>query len=568
MVKKTLLTLIFLFALSASAWAAAAFCPLEIIQPRPSTATNFDGNNRYSTFYAGIEYNVKVNAICGLAPFKYSLTQAPAGMTINSSTGVISWPGSDNVNAPSNFLVTAQIIDDELTTTSVQWYMVKATSAGGKFLFVDSTNGHHSACNTATPGTATGSISDPFLDESDWYCGNDSVASGTTQYAGRFIYYRGGATPSTAKTYFGRGFRDCLVPNGRSCLMILGNGNKPVVHMCYPGEYCNMDFSGGGWAWGRSDLNHTADNAYMEGFKGINIAPNPPFVGSMFVLWIGLGDNITVRRNDCSHTPRKDPVLVGNMSCFFIAGLPGDGPSKYTAVTENVCFDLQLADCTLVYGSDKGLFEYNTVDTVFDPQGQYPPLGIHLKGCPHFWSVRNNNFSNIGTTGQPSAAAIQTLSVTTIHGFPCKNGNYDIQFNLVKNSPGRSLDIDADPFSGDHTGAMFVRRNTFINQSVPLFHNIVSASGPFTLLDNIFVNNRTEANHIACVDSCDPTQVTAKLIAPLVPAAGGNLVGFPADNIVDANGALTAAYSQYVGFKGIQVTNVSAPAQVMGVNVQ
>src|SRR6267378_2125792 len=66
----------------------AASYTLEIIQPRAGLSSA----NRYYKAYPGLLYDVQLLAIGGKYPYHFSLLSAPAGMTIDANSGVISWP--------------------------------------------------------------------------------------------------------------------------------------------------------------------------------------------------------------------------------------------------------------------------------------------------------------------------------------------------------------------------------------------------------------------------------------------------------------------------------------------
>jgi hypothetical protein len=145
--------------------------PLEIIQPRAGLNTS----NRFYKAYPGLEYNVRLAVIGGVYPFKYKLTTAPSGMTINSDTGTISWPNPAGSGTPYN--VTASVTDAENSTQTVSWAITVNTSG---FLFLDAVNG----ATVANGGTGT--ISKPYKTIADWYGQID-------KFSNYIIYFRSGS---------------------------------------------------------------------------------------------------------------------------------------------------------------------------------------------------------------------------------------------------------------------------------------------------------------------------------------------------------------------------------------
>ena len=63
----------------------AANYPLELTNIGPSLASN----NRIYRAYPGLEYNIRAAVIGGDYPYSFTLSNAPAGMTINAQTGPI-----------------------------------------------------------------------------------------------------------------------------------------------------------------------------------------------------------------------------------------------------------------------------------------------------------------------------------------------------------------------------------------------------------------------------------------------------------------------------------------------
>ena len=153
--------------------------PIQIIQP----VAGLNTTNRYYKQYTGVEYNVKTYVRGGdYSALQYSLTTSPSGMTINSVTGVISWPNPTESGSPHNVTVS---VTDGLTTGDVSWTVTVDTT---NTLFLDST--------VATSGVGT--IGDPMKDIPDWYLDDKNDDT----YENYQVYYRAGdyTLDSTTKT--------------------------------------------------------------------------------------------------------------------------------------------------------------------------------------------------------------------------------------------------------------------------------------------------------------------------------------------------------------------------------
>ncbi|MGI6388543.1 MAG: Ig domain-containing protein [Desulfomonilia bacterium] len=125
----------------------AAYNPLEIINIKPAGTGNpaISPNHRIYRAYPGIEYNIRAAVIGGMYPYKFSLSNAPYGMTINENTGVISWPNPQTSAQSIRLTVT----DAENHVATSTW-SINVTQNG--FIFIDASR----------TGTETGTISQPY----------------------------------------------------------------------------------------------------------------------------------------------------------------------------------------------------------------------------------------------------------------------------------------------------------------------------------------------------------------------------------------------------------------------
>jgi hypothetical protein len=121
----------------------------------------------------------------------------------------------------------------------------------------------------------------------------------------------------------------------------------------------------------------------------------------------------------------------------------------------------------------------------------------------------------------------------------------EIRFNLVDRRNMSSTTMALDLNQNGDSGTMEVYRNTFLGRV--RVRNADSGDGPFRFYDNVIVNGDS-GSHIYLESVSAPTRVSTI----------DNLAGSPSANIVDAGGALTGSYSQYVGSRGHQVGPVGA----------
>lgn len=484
----------------------AANYPLEIIQPR----AGLDIKNRFYKAYPGLEYNVRLAVIGGVYPFTHSFTSAPSGMTINSSTGGITW--SNPTTSGSPYTVTAKVVDSEGTQTSVTWTITVTTSG---FLFVDAVNGNNSN---------SGTISSPKKDFLGIYGGTAYADKRTNTYQDYFVYFRQG-------TYYMDGY-----VSGESYVQWMPR-YKPNVWLAYPGETATISMA-------NHDVffyEESAPGLYIDGF---NIDASHSSVHT-FQYEAGMS-HVTFRK--LNFTGMKHGTAGGNPSLMFQArtGTPGSG--KYHVIQDCTYVDPGNAVDEngyffLLYTSDRTLFEDNS----------FSDLSVHGIGPKDSITnvfVRNNRFTNC-----PSGA---------LHGLLWNDTGYttadlEISYNLFKSTGNSNIvELDADSFSGT-IGKVYFLRNTLIGMVD--INNVSSNKGPYYFYNNVIINTYTsDSDHIYVHNSSAPTRVIR----------GNNLSGVAGDNIVDSNGNLTSAYSQYLGTRGFQListppdtTPPAAPTGVM-----
>lgn len=465
--------------------AFAANYPLEIISP----ISGLDTKNRFYKAYPGLEYNVRAGVIGGAYPFRYELTQAPAGMSVNNSTGEIVW--RNPVTAGSPHAVNLRVTDQDNNVATVSWTVTVTTSG---FKFIDAINGK----SVANGGTGT--IDNPWRSIRDMYEGSDYAAKYKGSYANQFVYFRSG-------TYVPDGF---IEDSGR---MALVNNLKPQVWLAYPGEKPVIDLSNYMIA-----IYNGGSNAYIDGFeirnirnpytKGIDIASN--------------ANNVTVRRNRFHALP----LTSGSNNQSFLM-LTRNGKGSRVVVQDNEFYDAQHGYAVLGYDSHKVLVENNILHD-FNEGGGYGgnTHGIGPKEATTYWFIRGNRSYRMNTAG--------SIWVMASNGPEGSSGDIEISYNNI-NDAGKAL------WLGQQTvdyGKMYSFRNTYIGGVVEV-SNLTGTRGPIYFSRDVIVNGSSGRDHITESNVSADRLVKSELLS-----------GFPADGIVDANGLLTDKYGSYRGTRG------------------
>lgn len=352
----------------APTWTArAAIQALEIIQPR----AGLDTTNRYYKAYPGLEYQVPIAAIGGRYPNTYALTSGPSGMSINSATGILTWPNPTTSGSPHS--VTVQVTDTLGATASVTWPITVTTSG---FIFVQA--------GAADGGTGT--FASPFNDIGDWY-----ISKSNSAYSGQFIYYRAGAY-ATAAAPIEDGWRLAMP------------GHKPTVWLAYPGESPMINVAGS-----HISPYPSVSNWYMEGLTIRNMDTD-------FGVRIDSGgNNMVFYRNTFDDMPVGAGGGGTNASGVMISN--GGSKSNYIAFVDNTFSDFVggTAYGILGYYADKVLVERNmfTNITASDSKGVGPKMNNS------YWFIRDNRMS------VPNGQAIWVDTYPT-------TGNVEASYNLAR----------------------------------------------------------------------------------------------------------------------------------------
>jgi hypothetical protein len=507
------LSFVFFF-VSAIQQSNAANYPLEIIQPQPGLNTA----NRYYKAYPGIMYEVPVGVFGGTYPFTYSLVTAPTGMTINPSTGIITWPNPPTSGSPHS--VTVQVVDSESTAVTRSWTITVTTSG---FIFVDAVNGRNSIYNGCSSNCGTGTIANPFRDLCDIYVGtgpstcNSYEAKSNATYNDYFVYFRGGAYEPNG--YFEN--------SGQQYQLEWHGANKPNIWLAYPGEEVVIDHNAGSASGAFFDM-VDADNSniFIHGirfqnmlnhaFRVIGSAPRSVFFDNTFY--------------------NGGPGVDGHNSSFIMFASSGGYANASFKLLKNNTFDTATGHFAYIktYSTNKLVIEGNTLTNPVDSSA-----GIAIKGNDQYVSVRSNIINGAFAGG-------------SIAGDWANLNNMDVSFNNVINA--------INNYSTSIYGALMINYHDTTSSSVYIYRNTfegtvtvkwsTSDDGPFYLYNNVIINQNAGApsgSHITHYDVADPGRII------LGTGATANLVGYPGDGIIDTSGNLTTEHESYVGTHGHQL---------------
>jgi hypothetical protein len=504
--------------LPAAAWAANY--PLELVSPRAAGSAPasgqpaLDGNNRVFWAYPGIEYNVKAIVHGGAYPYTFSLSNAPAGMTIDSVSGEIRW-----TSPPSSGSVTPTITvrDAENATVNSSWTI---TVDPGRFIFLDAANGRD--FDASSPGTGT--LQNPYRRIRDLYSGDVYAAKGVNTHVNKIAYFRNG-------TYFIDGYIEDANGTNYGGRMAVLDTNKPVAWIAYPGHSPTVDgqcramspqIGSRGCNIGRHIAFYgNANNSYIDGLTFVNMARHAFQIS-------GIGDHQTFRRNRFSVL---GPSISGVNEAFIMtmaADATGDMGS-YLTVQDNVFENIDAGACVKLYSVQRVLIEGNVCRNGVDSTGGNNFEGFAIKGgTMNRVTVRRNTIHDVDQKG--IGGNMNTL----------QSGEF--LYNLVHSTRLNAVDINQDGVAGP----VFIYRNTFVGQV--RVRNTDSSDGPFHFSYNIIINN-DPGNHIYTENVSDPSRIRVT----------DNLVGTPSQGILDSSYRLTSAYGQYRNTHGFESPSAPPP---------
>jgi hypothetical protein len=443
-------------AMAMSANSLAANYSLELVSPRAAGTTPSSGSdaisaqNRIFRAYPGLAYNIRAIIVGGAYPYSFTLSNAPAGMTIDAASGEINWP-----NPPAGTVTpTITVRDAEGTQRSSPWTITVGTAG---FKFVDAANGQRHP-------TGNGGVSSP------WRTLSDVVNGGA---ANDIVYFRAGTYNAL----------DLPRTSAGSAWERVEIGDAPNKWIAYPGETPVLDF---GYRAGGDPgviIRPSSENVYIDGFE----ARNARVIG----LQLHSGSFGVIRRTRFFdlNTARvnldgSNASFIMTMSAYSDANAGGGMGSwgQYLAI-QDCDFTNSPADVALkTYSQWKMLIEDNDFTNTF--------FGTELKADMPQFTYRKNRHVNV-----PGTSIGGNMHSVTTHG--------EIAFNLV-NSPSGTLALDVN--QDGQAKRIDVYRNTFIGNV--RVRNVDLADGPFRLNNNIIVNSSSAQTKITLESILDLLRIT------------------------------------------------------------
>ncbi|HTM32734.1 MAG TPA: Ig domain-containing protein [Vicinamibacterales bacterium] len=462
--------------------------PLEMLNIKPvgSAPNGMPSSSRIYRAYPGLQYNIKAAVIGGNYPYSYVLSNAPSGMTVNASTGEINWP-----NPQGNASPTLTVTDQSGARVSGTWPIT--VSANG-FRFIDANNGNDGGAGTLA---------------SPWRTVGRAKAAGSP---GDIWVFRGGVY--ALQTTFGQ-----LINPGTSRYQAYFNPSQnSTIWIAYPGETPVLDYGYGGNAGSGQyfpTISMEGGTTYVEGFETRNTQ-------HFFFITGGIGQGPQFRKLTM-HTQGYGWQESGSNASFLM--FEHASPQSYgSVITDSVIYDGGL-----------GVKHYDLLKPLISDNQFYDLInGIEEKAGPTQFTIRGNRFTNIGRSGALEWAIGGNMN--SQNGYLVTG---EVCFNLVRMA---NLSDEAYNFNwSSNSGTIAAYRNTFIGRVTAIL--VDSGDGPFTINNNVIVNNDNVPNRVWFDQVTDASRITIS----------NNLVGDPSANIVDANGNLTGAYAQYVGTRGYQI---------------
>lgn len=429
---------------------------LELVSPRaagtaPSAESgtpNMPSGHRIFKAYPGIEYNIRAVVIGGAYPYTFALSNAPAGMTINSRTGEITWP-----NPQENAEPTITVTDMDGTQRSSSWAITVTTSG---FRFVDSVSG-----SDANAGT----LAAPWQTLTGVY--NSSASTDITYF--RSGTYDHGSLPITSE---GGGWQRVEWPSSRSRQWI-----------AFPGDSVSLDsrYNAG---TGTGTLTRLSGDSttpvYIDGLEAGN--------AGNIIFQLGQSHYNILRRlllrdilngQDGQNpagvmyltTHGVNPSYYGCLQDVEATALVGGGPFKTYSQYKWLCEDLNAHDTS--WGAD-------------------------IKAATGRWEVRGSLFDRLTAT---YAGLFGNMNQDPASGL---RNNGEVRFNkfLASGASNILLDVNQD----GNSDQVDIYRNTFVGGIVRV-RNVDSADGPFNFDSNVIVNESSETDNITLSSVSDSSRI-------------------------------------------------------------
>ncbi|MEK6627581.1 MAG: hypothetical protein AABY53_03055 [Bdellovibrionota bacterium] len=482
-------------------------------------------SNRIYRAYPGIPYQIHADAVGGRWPYTYSLSSAPAGMTIEPgpcsnigpsgcTAGTINWPNPIlGITNP----ITVTIRDADGRTLTGTWSInVNSTIGANGFCFLNADSGNDT--------TGNGSLNSPYrsIAKAHASCGTRSI-----------IYFRGASLPYTIDP----SLEDGTIPGDCDRRVVWPENNRGVIWLGYPGENPTIDFESAGDA--QPCFQMQGENIWIEGLRIRNIGS----IGFKLNIRSG-GYGAVIRKIDAQNL-----LFGGNgkNSSFFLWSRCDDCPTWFDTVQNSSFHNVGTGACSLkLYGIRYGLFETSNYSRTLDREAS-----LALKGTVAHYTVRANTCSSDVLTCFGGNMATSTA------GLGIYNTGGEIYHNLVRSSGTASGEggITIGVAKVDPIAQTWVYRNTFIgNVNVS---NVATNDGPYYFNNNIIINSGGSGGscppRLNCYGITDPLG-----FARIIFNGSNNLQGSSSDGIIDINGNLQGNYRNlWINQRGYELSTTN-----------
>lgn len=409
------------------------------IKPAGTGSPAIPASNRIFHAYPGLTYNIRAGVIGGTYPYTHSLSNAPAGMTINPRTGEINWPNPTANAGP----ITLTITDSAGVTVQTSWSISVHTSG---FWFVD---GDHT-------GTSNGTISQPFKTLNELVAATDGRPQD-------IVYIRGSASPYRVQNY-PSGEKPSLDGDGSLYINVseYGGADSPETWLAYPGENPVIDLE--------SRYFLRTDRPYFDGLTILN--------GLEYSLkTLGGSSYITIRRTTWRGV--RGASSTNRNQGFIFAILDGTG---YNSVIQDSDWSGNVGAQAIgsLYQMSRILIEDNYIHDGGQRGGHGFTTPIGLKSTILDATIRGNHIR------MPPDAEVFELYNANASG-----GALDFSYNRVIRE---SNDLAIKFFDPED---VYMYRNTILGdiEFTPGSDNH-SSQGPYLLENNVIQGRLIDAQYV------------------------------------------------------------------------
>lgn len=479
--------------------------PLQIINIKPAGTGSPAIPASYRIFYAypGIEYKIRAAVIGGDYPYTFSLSNAPTGMTVDEA-GYILWT---NPQESANN-IGLRVTDSDGDYVDTIWSISVQTSG---FKFVD--------------GGATingdGSINSPYSSIE-----NMTLSASATD----IVYFRSG-------TYLVPARGDHTI-NNASAFEWNNPSNTSSQWLAYPDEGVTLDLNNNRYLYGNS-----SNPFYFQGLRfyqgreyffrtssGLNYST---FLDNIF-------DTLTLERTDYNSNQGTYFTMHAGTGHYLI--FQGNDFSNFTG-TQGIG-SLYDQNTTLV--ENNSFFDFSGANST----NQVLAFKIGISGL----TFRGNKviLSAQDDFGLLGGSTNSMFADGTPYGHGPKSENIEISYNYFRHY-GSGL-VEFNRYNDQ--GVTWIYRNTFGSplQMTNLNEDTGGCEGPWYINNNVLQNTSSGINYHY---TCSGNYTTCVSQSGNIGATSG---------IIEGDGNLTEAYSQYLGLAGWQFADGRTPLDLLAQN--